>query len=81
MLDSNDVVVSTNNINGSTVIPFDNPFQSPLDVPPPQTNNRHGTKDNSNTLLTQEGTTAEYWSIVSSAVSSLNKKTAIKDWA
>jgi len=75
---SNDVVDSTNSINDSTVIPFDNPFQSPLDVPPPQTNNRHSTRDNNaNTLLlTQEGTNAEYWSIVSSAVSSLNKKTA-----
>jgi len=73
VVDSNDVADSTNNVNGSTVIPFDNSFQSPLDVPPAQTNNRHGTKDNSNTLLTQEGTSAEYWSIVSSAVSSLKK--------
>ena len=73
---SNDVVDSTNNINGSTVIPFDNPFQSPLDVPPPQTNNRHVTKDSTNILLTQEGIADEYWSIISSAVSSLNKKTA-----
>jgi len=76
MVDSDVVIDSTNNINGSTVIPFDNPFQSPLDVPPPQTNNRHSTRDNANTLLTQEGTTTEYWSIVSSAVNSLNKKTA-----
>ncbi|KAL7530662.1 hypothetical protein ACHAXR_005562, partial [Thalassiosira sp. AJA248-18] len=60
--------------NGSSVIPFHSPFQSPLDVPPPHIMNQHNrppvsTGDEMESIC-QGPNTNSYWKLLSSAVSS-----------
>mmetsp|Transcript_22582 Transcript_22582/g.48884 ORF Transcript_22582/g.48884 Transcript_22582/m.48884 type:complete len:1696 (-) Transcript_22582:1217-6304(-) len=58
--------------NGSAVIPLNTPFQSPLDVPPPQPDHRQHSVSPSDEIesTTQCPNTNEYWNLLSSAVSS-----------